>query len=96
MVDTGSAGPLCPGLGRAGAVRSAGLVVPFSTELRKDGGGLGCSEQRTGAALSSFTVQFVLFFFFLTTQIHVQSSSRFLKVQWHPLYMLLLTILTQF
>ena len=95
MVDTGSAGPLCPGLGRAGAVRSAGLVVPFSTELRKDGGGLAVQSRGQGqrCLLSLFSL---FFFFFLTTQIHVQSSSRFLKVQWHPLYMLLLTILTQF
>ena len=55
----------------------------------------GLAVQSIGQAQPCLLSLFSLFFF-LTTQIHVQPSSRFLKVQWYPLYMLLHTILIQF
>ena len=102
MVGTGSADPLCPGLGREGAGQGGhsperGATGPFLYGAAEGwrGAWLFRAEDRGSAVFFHCSVC-SFFFFFLTTQIHVQPSSRFLKVQWHPLYMLLHTILTQF
>ena len=100
MVDTGLADLLWPRVRQGG--HGPGRVQSeargdWSLSLRSCGGMEGgLAVQSRGQAQPCLLSLLSLFFFFFNDPIHVQPSSRFLKVQWYPLYMLLYTIFIQF
>lgn len=83
MVDTGSADLLCPRVrqGGCGPGRAqSGAQGYWSLSLRSCGGMEGgLAVHSRGLGQRCLLSLFSLFFFFLTTQIHVQPSSRFLS-----------------